>query len=85
MPLINCEVEIIPTWKKNCVLVDMTRKNAQGDNPAIIPPRGLEFQLTDTKLYVPVVTLSKENDIKLLEKLNLDLKELLNGTSIDHK
>ena len=33
------------------------------------PPTGLEFQIADTKLYVPVVTLSKENDIKLLEKL----------------
>ena len=41
-----------------------------------LPPAGLEFKITDTKLYVPVVTLSKENDIKLLEQLNQDLKEL---------
>ena len=33
------------------------------------PPSGLEFQITNTKLYVPVVTLSKENDKKLLEQL----------------
>ena len=33
------------------------------------PPSGLEFQITDTKLNVAVVTLSKENDKKLLEKL----------------
>ena len=33
------------------------------------PPSGLEFQITDTKLNVTVVTLSKENDKKLLEKL----------------
>ena len=33
------------------------------------PPTGLEFQITDIKLYVPVVTLSKENDKKLLEQL----------------
>ena len=33
------------------------------------PPTGLEFQIKDTKLYLPVVTLSKENDIKLLEQL----------------
>ena len=45
----------------------MTRKIAQGNNPAIVPPTALEFKITDTKLYVPVVTLSKENDIKLLE------------------
>ena len=37
--------------------------------PANHPPTKLEFQITDTKLYVPVVTLSKENDIKLLELL----------------
>ena len=47
----------------------MTRRNAQSDNPAIVPPRGLEFELANTKLYVPVVNLSKENDIKLLEQL----------------
>ena len=61
IPLINCEVEIILTWTKNCVLADMAVANN--------PPTGLEFQITDTKLYVPVVTLSKENDIKLSEKL----------------
>ena len=38
-------------------------------HPAIVAPTGLEFKITDTKLYVPVVTLSKENDIKVLEQL----------------
>ena len=47
----------------------MTVRAAQGDNPVIVAPLGLEFQITDTKLYVLVVTLSKENDIKLLEEL----------------
>ena len=36
-------------------------------NPAIVARNELEFKITDTKLYVPVVSLSKENDIKLLE------------------
>ena len=58
--LINCEVELILTWSKNYVLADMTRRNAQGNNPAIIPPTGLEFKTADTKLYVPVVSLSKK-------------------------
>ena len=44
------------------------------DPPAIVAPTGLEFQITDTKLYVPVVTLSKENNIKLLEKLKSGFK-----------
>ena len=47
----------------------MTTRDAEGNNPAIVAPTGLEFQITDTKLYVPVVTLSKENNIKLLEQM----------------
>ena len=38
------------------------------------PPTGLEIQITDTNLYVPVVTLSKENDKKLLEQLISEFK-----------
>ena len=71
IPLINCEVELILTWSKNCVLADMTTKDAEGNNPAIVAPVVLTFEITDTKLYVPVVTLSKENDTKLLEQLKL--------------
>ena len=69
IPLINCEVELILTSSKNCVLADMTVRDAGNNNnpPAIVAPTGLEFQIKDTKLYVPVVTWSKENDIKLLE------------------
>ena len=44
------------------------------DPPAVVAPTGLEFQITDTKLYVPVVTLSKENDKKLLEQLKSGFK-----------
>ena len=55
----------------------MTRRNAQDNNPPTVPPRGLEFKVTDTKLYVPVVTLSKENDIKLLEKLKSGFKQTI--------
>ena len=68
----NCEVELILTWSNKCVLADMT-VNA-GVNPAIVAPSGATFKMTDTKLYVPVVTLSKENDTKLLEQLKLGFK-----------
>ena len=57
--MINCEIELILACSKNLALDDMTAANN--------PPDGLEFQITDTKLYVPVVALSKENDTKLLE------------------
>ena len=66
IPLISCEIELILTWSKNCVFADMTAANN--------PPTGLEFQVTDTKLYVPVVTLPKENDKKLLEQLKEGFK-----------
>ena len=41
------------------------------------PPTGLEFQITEKNLYVQVVTLSKENDIKLLEKLKSGFKKTI--------
>ena len=79
IPLINCEVEIILTWTKNCVLADMTTRDAGNNNDpsAIVAPSGATFQITDTKLYVPVVTLSKENDIKLLEQLKTGFKKTI--------
>ena len=55
----------------------MTTKDAEGTNPAIVAPLGLEFQITDTKLSVPVVTLSKENDTKFLEQLKAGFKKTI--------
>ena len=74
---INCEVELILTWSKNCVLADMTERAAKGNNPAIVAPVLLEFIITDTALYVPVVTLSKENYINLLEQLKSGQKRTI--------
>ena len=55
----------------------MTRRNAHGNNPAIVPPRELEFQIKDTKLYVPVITLSTENDKNFLEQLKSGFKRFI--------
>ena len=81
IPLIKCEVELILTWFKICVLIDKSRRDGNyGANPInrkIANPKNATFQITDTKLYVPVVTLSKENDIKLLEKLKSGLKRTI--------
>ena len=65
------------TWSKNCVLVNMAERDAEGDNQAIVAPPELEFKITDRKLYVPVVTLSKESDIKLLEQLKSGFKKAI--------
>ena len=75
IPLLNCEVELILTWSKNCAFADMTVDAAA--NSVIVAPTGLEFQITDTKFYVPVVTLSKENDTKLLEQLKSGFKRTI--------
>ena len=59
----------------------MTTRNAQGDNPAIVAPSGAKFKITDTKLYVPVVILSKikkkKKDTKLLEQLKSRFKRTI--------
>ena len=60
---------MILTRSKSCALVDMTAANN--------PPTGLEFQIRDRKLYVPVVTLSKENGKKLLEQLKSGFKRTI--------
>ena len=45
----------------------MTVRAAQNNNPATVAPIGSEFKMRDTKLHLPVVSLSKENNIKILE------------------
>ena len=56
MPLINCKIKLNLTWKKECVL-----SNQAGD---------AVFIINDTKLYVPVVTLSKEDNKDFIEQQN---------------
>ena len=68
---------MILTWSKNRILVDMTERDAEGDDPAIVAPTALEFKIKDTKLHVPVVTFWKENDTKLLEQLKSGFKKTI--------
>ena len=67
IPLINCEVKLILTWFKNCVLIDKLTGDADYDADPIIfkidIPENAIFQVTDAKLYVPVVSLSKKKMI----------------------
>ena len=55
----------------------MTVRAAQGGNPAIVAKSGATFEITDTKLYVPAVNLSKENDTKPLEQLKSGFKRTI--------
>ena len=84
MPLINCEVSLILTWSENCVLTDTTTQAAKNANPNADPPveareridaaTSATFEITDTKLYVPVATLSTEGDNNFLEQLKSGFK-----------
>ena len=78
IPLINCEITLILSWYEKCVLVGKALRNAPDPQPDPQPdpsiaatesPTDAKFEITDCKLYVPVVTLSAENDNKLLEQL----------------
>ena len=66
MPLINCEVELILTWSENCIIVST---NIANQNPT--------FTITDTTLYVPVVTLSTQGNSKLLPQLRNGFKRTI--------
>ena len=77
MPLNSCEASLPLTWSKNCVLTDITTTDAQKDNPAIAAPTGATLKIKDTKLYVPVVPLSDENDNRLLEQLKARFKKTI--------
>ena len=80
MSLINFEESLIFTWSENCVLTDITIQAARNANPNADPPveareridapTNAAFQITDTKLYVPVVTLPTQDDNKLLKQLH---------------
>ena len=63
MPLINCEINLILTWSKKCVIASNTAVN-----------QGTTFAITDTKFYVPIVTLSTQDNAKLLQQLKSGLQ-----------
>ena len=73
IPLIICEIGLILTWSKNCVLISKATRDGNYDASPILPktdtPTSAIFQISDSKLHVPVATLSKSNVKKILEQL----------------
>ena len=67
MPLINCEVNLILTWSSTCVIVSTNNAN-----------QGATFTITNTRLYVPVVTLSTQENARLLQQLKSGFKRVIN-------
>ena len=66
MPLINCEVNLILTWSADCVIIYTNVANQ-------VPT----FTITETNLYVPVVTLSTQDNAKLLPQLKSGFKRTI--------
>ena len=67
MSLTNCEVNLIWTWSKHCVIT-----NSEGEG---------KFKITETKLYVPVVTLSAQDNAKLLQQLKSGFKRTIHSNN----
>ena len=67
MPLIYCEVNLILTWSLICVIVSTNNAN-----------QNATFTITNTRLYVPVVTISTQKNAKLLQQLKSGFKRVIN-------
>ena len=74
MPLINCEINLVLTSSADCFLIDAP-VNSQ------IPT----FTITDTKLYVTVVTVSTQDNAELLEQLKSNFKRTINWNKYQSK
>ena len=73
IPLISWEVSLELKWNKNCVITSLEQRDIGGGNRDNAPT-GATLSITDCKLYVPAVTLSKDDEIKLLSNLKSRFK-----------
>ena len=71
MPLINCTINLILTYLANCVISEVDRVTA--------------FTITDTRLYVQVVTLSTNDNAELLQQLKSGFKRTINWNKYQSK
>ena len=70
MPLIYCKIHLDVNWTKDCVIP------TTGDTP---------YKITNTKLYISVVTLSSKDSVKLIKLLEEGFKDLVIGISTKQK
>ena len=63
MPLVNCKIDLELTWHKDCMISSVNAAAVQ-----------VSFMITNTKLYVPVVTLSTKDNTNLTKQLNEGFK-----------
>ena len=71
IPLISCEVSSELKWNKNCVITSLEERQLDAGPPVVRDnsPTGATLAINDCKLYIPVVTLSKDDEIKLSTNL----------------
>ena len=77
IPLINCEITLILSWYKDCVLVNKAIRDAAGAVLEVNAPSKAELSITDCKLYFPVVTLKSVDENKLLNQLKAGFKRTI--------
>ena len=66
MPLTNCEIKLIFTWSTGCVIIYTD-----------VADQFPTFSMTESNLYIPVVTLSTQDSAKLLPQLKSDFKRTI--------
>ena len=71
LALINCEIELDLRWTENFMISGITRTApVDGDNlVGATETKGATFQINDTKLYVPVVILSINDNTNFIENI----------------
>ena len=76
IPLISCEVSLELKWDKNCVITSLEQRQVDAGPPVVRDnaPTGATLTINDCKLYVPEVTLSKDDKNKLLTNLKSGFK-----------
>ena len=76
MPLISCEVSLELKWDKNCVITSLEERQVAAPPPMVRDnsPTGATLNINDCKLYIPIVTLSKDDEIKLFTNLKSGFK-----------
>ena len=67
LPLVNCKIDLELTWHKDCMIFSVNAAAGQV----------VSFMITDTKLYVPIVTLSTKDNINLTKQLNEGFKRTI--------
>ena len=76
IPLISCEVSLELKWNKNCIITSLEERQVDAE-PLVVRDNastGATLAINDCKLYIPVVNLSKDNEIKLLTSLKSGFK-----------